>query len=125
MSSKFKYESMGPAPIASTSNMGNLPANKIINEATTHIRKHSATGIKPALNEPLVVLQRNPSLATAAIQLSTAYFNAHTGGVSPPTVTAINNAIPQLAESIGLNTTQPNTPKQSPVFGQSIAKTPR
>ena len=119
MSSKFHYKPMGTEPVFSSSNMRQLPANKIVQEAATHVRRHSAAGVTPPVEAPTTVLLQHPNLANAAIQLGAAYFNAHAGGVKPPTATAISNAVPELAQSIGMNPSPSTQPAKSPIIGAS------
>ena len=113
---KFHLATLGIDPVVDSSTP--LLAQKdAMSTLPQHLRRHSSTGVTPAIDAPAKVLQRNPEMAKAAFELSAAHYEANVGGLDSPSRGAIEQQTPILAESIGLTTTA-NPAKDSVKFGK-------
>lgn len=113
---KFHLATLGIDPVVD-SNSVPLNHKDAMVALPQHLRRHSSTGVIPAVDAPAKVLQRNPEMAKAAFELSAAHYEANVGGLDSPSRGAIEQQTPVLAESIGLTNTA--TPARDSVkFGK-------
>jgi len=101
---KFHLATLGTTPVVSSNSMP-LTHKEAMGAIPQLIRRHSSTGVTPAIDAPAQVLQRNPEMAKAAFELAGAHYEANVGGLDSPSRGAIKQQTPVLAESIGLPTT--------------------
>ena len=106
---KFHIATSGEAPVADTSATASLDSSKVVPSAVAAMRKASSAGTPPPIAAHTNVLQRNPDLANAALQLASFHYSAIAGGLEPPTASQVSAATPELAKRLGLNDTAPKS----------------